>query len=93
MLPLDDFIRNGKTLSAKYLVQSRGNKARAKVTPLALKVIGALVGRTAFFDDDYVEVPIEVPGFPKQRDGEERTGRPTADDGNAIAVLEAQGRK
>ena len=88
---LDDLIGNDETLRVKYLIQPRGDKARAKVASLALKVIGALVGRATFLDDDDVEVPIETPGFPKQMDGEERTGRPTADDGNAIAVLEAPG--
>jgi hypothetical protein len=54
-----------------------------------LKVIGALVGWATFLDDDDVQVSIEAPGLAKQTDGEERTCRPTADDGNAIAVLEA----
>jgi len=54
-----------------------------------LKIIGALVGRTTFLDYDNVQVSMETAGFPKKMDGEERTGRPTADDGNAIAILEA----
>ena len=88
-VPLDDLVRNDETLRAEYLIQPRGNKARAKVASLALKVIRALVGWAAFLDDDHVQVSIETSGFPKQSDGEERTGRPTADDGDAIAVLEA----
>jgi hypothetical protein len=32
---------------------------------------------------------MEVLGFPKKMDGEERTGRSTADDGNAVVVAEA----
>ncbi len=89
-VPLNDFIGNDETLRAEYLIQPRRDKARAKVASLALKVIRALVGWATFLDDDHVQVSIETPGFPKQSDGEERTGRPTADDGNAIAVLEAQ---
>jgi hypothetical protein len=54
-----------------------------------LKVIRALVGRATFLDDDDVQVSIKTAGFPKQMDSEERAGRPTADDGDAIAVLEA----
>ena len=92
-VPLNDFIGNDEALRAKYLIQPRRDKARAKVASLALKVIRALVGWAAFLDDDHVQVSIETSGFPKQSDGEERTGRPTADDGNTIAVLEARGWK
>ncbi len=53
-----------------------------------MKVIGAQVGRTTLLDDDHLDVSIETLGFAKKMDGEERTGRSTADDGNAIAVLE-----
>jgi hypothetical protein len=88
-VPLDDLVRNDETLRAEYLIQPRGNKARAKVASLALKVIRALVGRATFLDDDDVQVSIKTAGFPKQMDSEERAGRPTADDGDAIAVLEA----
>jgi hypothetical protein len=56
-----------------------------------LKVIGAVVARATFFDDDDVQVSIEAPGFPKQMDGEKRTGRSTADDDNVIAVLKLPG--
>ena len=77
--------------AVKYLIQPRRDQARAEVASLALEVIGAQVGGTAFLHDDDVELSIETPGFPKQMDGEKRTGRPTADDGNAIAVLEARG--
>jgi len=58
-----------------------------------LKVIGALVGRATLLNDDDIDVPIEMFGFTKQMDGEERTRRPTDDDGNAIAVLEAPGKE
>jgi hypothetical protein len=54
-----------------------------------LKVVGARLCRTSFLDDDDFDVSAEAPGFPKQMDGEERTGRSTADDGYAIIVLEA----
>jgi len=91
-VPLDDLIRNDETLRAEYLIQPRGDEARAKVASLALKVIGVRAGGATFLDDDDVEAPIETSGFPKQMDGEERTGRPAADDGHTIAVLEAQGR-
>ena len=92
-VPLDDLVRNDETLRAEYLIQPRGDEARAKVAPLALKVIGVRTGGATFLDDYDVQMPVETSGFPKQMDGEERTCRPTADDGNAIAVLEAHWRR
>jgi hypothetical protein len=90
-MPLDDLIRNEETVRVEYLIQPRGDEARAKVAPLTLKVIGTQVSQATLLNDDNIDVPIEMFGFTKQMDGEERTGRPTADDGNAIAVLEARG--
>jgi hypothetical protein len=55
-----------------------------------LKVIRALVGWPTLLNDDDVDVSMEILGFAKQINGKERTGRPTADDGNAIAVLKAR---
>jgi hypothetical protein len=54
-----------------------------------LSAVGARVRRTTFLDDHHFDVSTDVLGLPKEMDGEERTGRPTADDGNAIVVLEA----
>jgi hypothetical protein len=56
-----------------------------------LKVIRDQISRAAFLDDDDIDVSIETPSFAKEMDGEERTGRPTADNSNAIVVLEAPG--
>jgi hypothetical protein len=55
-----------------------------------LKVVEVQVGRSTFLDDDDLDISIEPPGFPKKMDGEKRTGRPTTDDGDAIAVQEAR---
>jgi hypothetical protein len=54
-----------------------------------LKVVGAQLRRTTLLDDDNFDVSTEALGLPKKMDGEERTGRSTADDGYAIFVLEA----
>jgi hypothetical protein len=54
-----------------------------------LKVVRPRVRRTTFLNDDGFDVSTEALGFPKKMDGEKRTGRSTADDGNEIAVLEA----
>ena len=47
------------------------------------------VDRTTLLNDDDVDASIETPGFPKKMNGKERTGRSTADHGNAFVVLEA----
>jgi hypothetical protein len=53
-----------------------------------LNATGAKLDRTTFLDDDDIEVPIETLGFPKKIDGEEGSGRSTADDGNRVVVLQ-----
>ena len=55
-----------------------------------MKVVEVQVGRTPFLDDDNLDVSIELLGFAKKMDGEKRTRRSTADDGDAIAVHEAR---
>jgi hypothetical protein len=87
-VPLDDLVRNDETLRAEYLIQPWRNQSRAKVASFALKVVRVLVGWAAFLNDDNVQMSIEASGFSKQMDGKERTGRPTTDDGNTIAVLQ-----
>ena len=54
-----------------------------------MRAIGTQLDWTTLLDDHDVNAPIEMPGFPKKMDGEERTTRPTTDYGNAVAVLEA----
>ena len=87
--PLDDLVGNGEALLLEYLVQSGRDAARAEAASPALKAGGAQVDRTTLLNDDDLDAPIETPGFPKKMDGKERTGRSTADDGNAVVVLEA----
>jgi hypothetical protein len=53
-----------------------------------LKVVEVQVGRATLLDDHNLDVSIEPLGFPKKMDGEKRTGRPAADNGDAIAVQE-----
>jgi hypothetical protein len=87
--PLDDFLRNHQTVLLEDLMQPRRDTARAEVASPALKAIGAEVRHTALLDNDHIEGSIKSLGLPKEMDGEERTGRPTADDGNTIVVAEA----
>jgi len=54
-----------------------------------LKATGAQLHRTTFLDDDDIDAPIEMPGFPKKMNGEEGTGRSTTDDGNGVVVMQA----
>ena len=54
-----------------------------------MRAIGTQLDWTTLLDDDDINAPIEIPGFPEKMDGEERTTRSTADYGNAVAVLEA----
>jgi hypothetical protein len=54
-----------------------------------LRAIGTQLDWPALLDDDDVKAPLETPGFPKKMDGEERATRAAADDGDAVAVLEA----
>ena len=68
----------------------RRDKARAVVASPALKGLEVQVGRTAFLDDNDVDLSIELPGFAKKMDGEKRAGRSTADDGDAITVQETR---
>ena len=56
--------------------------------PLANAYV-AEVDRAAFLNDDHVDMTIEAPGFPEKMDGEERTSRPTANNGNAVVVLKS----
>jgi hypothetical protein len=86
---LDDFLRNDQTVLLEYFVQPRRDTACTEVASPALKAIGAEVRHTALLDNDHVEGSIKSLGLLKEMDGEERTGRPTADDGNAIVVAEA----
>jgi hypothetical protein len=60
-----------------------------KPHPRHSRALGAHVDGTTLFDDDNFDASIEPPGFPKEMNGKERTGRSTADDGDAIVVLEA----
>jgi hypothetical protein len=55
-----------------------------------LKVVEVRVGRSTFLDDDDLDISIELPGFAEKMDGEKRTGRSTADDGDTIAVQETR---
>jgi hypothetical protein len=55
-----------------------------------LKIDEVQVGRTAFLDDDDLDLPTELPGFAKKMDGEKRSGRSTANDGDAISILETR---
>jgi len=64
------------------------DKAGAEVASPALKILGTRVGGTSFFDDDDFDVSTKALGCAKKMDGEERTSRSTANDGNAIAALE-----
>jgi hypothetical protein len=84
--PLDDLRRNDETLRVKYLIQPRGDKTCAEVASPALKVVEIQVGRTTLFDDDDLDISIELLGFPKKMDGKKRTGRSSPDDGDAITV-------
>lgn len=88
--PLDNLVRNDEVLLLKNLVQSGRNAARAEAASPALKGGRAHADRTALLNDDDVDTPIEVPGFPKKLDRKERTGRSTANDGNAVVVLDLQ---
>jgi hypothetical protein len=54
-----------------------------------LKVLRTRVRRATFLDDYDFDVSTEASGFAKKMDTKERTSRSTADDGDAIAVLEA----
>jgi hypothetical protein len=87
--PLDDLLWNDQTVLLEYFVQPRRDTAGAEVASPALKAVGAEVRHTALLDDHHVEGSMQTLSFLKKMDGEERTGRPTADDGNAIVVPEA----
>jgi hypothetical protein len=87
--PLDDLLRNHQTVLLEYLIQPRGDAARAEVASPALKAIGAQVRQTTLLDDHHVEASIETLGLAKKMDGEERTGGSTTHDGNAVVVAEA----
>jgi len=85
--PLDDLVGNAEAVLPEYLVQSGRDAARAEAASPALQ--GAHVDGTTLFNDDDVDRAVETPGFPKKMNGKERTGRPTADDGDAVVVPEA----
>ena len=85
---LDNLFRNGNIGLDEDLVQPRRDEARAVVTSPALKALEVRVGRTAFLDDNDLDLSIELPGFAKKMDGEKRAGRSTANDGDAITVFE-----
>jgi hypothetical protein len=87
--PLDDLLRNHQAVLLEYLIQPRGDAARAEVASPALKVVGAQVRGTTPLDDNHVEVSIQTLGFAKKMDGEERTGGSTTHDGNAVVIPEA----
>jgi hypothetical protein len=86
---LDDLFWNGQTVLFEDLIQPRRDTPRAKVASPALKALSAQVRQTTLLDDDYVEGSMETLGFPEKMDGEEGTGRSTADDGNAVIVPQA----
>jgi hypothetical protein len=88
--PLNDLFRNDETVLAEYLIQPRLDAARAEVASLALKPLGPRLDGAPFLDDDDIDVSPEASSFPKQMDGEERPGRPPADDDDAVAVLKAR---
>jgi hypothetical protein len=87
--PLNDLFRDHETVLAKGLIQPRRDATRAEVASLALKAFGAGFDGAPFLDDNDVDVSPETPGFPKKMDGEERPGRPAADDDDGVTALEA----
>jgi hypothetical protein len=87
--PLNDLFRNRETVLAKYLIQPRRDAAGAEVASLALKALGPRFDGSALLDDNGVDASAEASRFPKKMDGEERPGRPAADDDDAVTVLEA----
>jgi hypothetical protein len=90
--PLDDLVRNNEVLLLKDLVQSGGDAAGTEAASPAFKGWSAHADRTTFLNDEDVDTPIQTPGFPKKLDGKERTGRSTANDGNAVVVLDLEAR-